>query len=299
MQARYIPTVFIPLLVLFLCIIIAAVLGYFLFLGIDGKLDLDKIISKGALIFLLLCTFPARRLLKLSWTELGFCEKKVFIQQIGRGFIGGFCILLPVLICFYWLGILVIDEGKDWSMFYIGKSLLVAFFLSLLISFAEEPLFRGVLLTAYARKMGLFAGICVSSFYYAILHFTKTSKELALHEATLGKTFGLVADALMNVINPENYSALLSLLMVGIFLSIMREKMQLGMGICIGYHTGWVVLIKMTRKFFNNDWQVDYAWFASHYDGVIGPFVTVWLMLAIVLLLVYSASAGKFSGQVD
>ena len=59
MKLKTIPPLFIPLLVLFACIVIAAVLGYYVFLAIGGKIDLDKIISKGALIFLILCTFPA------------------------------------------------------------------------------------------------------------------------------------------------------------------------------------------------------------------------------------------------
>lgn len=288
MKLKTIPSLFIPLLALFACIVIAAVLGYYVFLAIGGKIDLDKIISKGALIFLILCTFPARRWLGLSWTEIGFAEKAVFLRQMGQGLIIGLLTLLPVLITLYGLKINVLDTGKDWSVFYLSKSLLVALFTALLVSFAEEPLFRGVLLTGYSRKLGLIAGILVSSFYYAMLHFMKTSNEIPLEEATLIGAFGLVADALQNTVNPVNLPAFLALLTVGSFLGVIREKLQLGMGVCIGCHTGWVMLIKMNKKFLNTDTGSELAWMTSSYDGVIGPLVTVWLMLAIVLMLAYS-----------
>jgi membrane protease YdiL (CAAX protease family) len=296
MKFKQIATIFIPLLMLLVCIGIAALLGYLVFFAIEGRLDLDKIISKTALVLLLLCTFPARRMLKFSWAELGFKPRAVFIREIGLGILIGLAILLPVLISLYIMDILVVDQTRDWSLFYISKSLLVAIFLSFLVSFAEEPLFRGVLLTAYAKKFGIAAGILLSSFYYAILHFTKTDKELALDEASFSGTFDLVSDALMNVINPANLTAMISLLMVGIFLGILRQKMQLGMGICIGCHTGWVVLLKMTRKFFNNDWHHDLSWLVSHYDGVIGPLVTAWLALANIVLIAYIINkSGRFS----
>lgn len=281
-------SILIPLIVLLICIFIAALLGYGFFLLIEGKLDLDKIISKTALGLLLLSTFPARRWLKLSWLELGFKPWRELLREIGIGILIGIAVLLPILLCLYAMDILIVDETREQTVFYITKTLIVSLFLAALISFAEEPLFRGVLLTAYSRKLGIVFGIMVSSFYYASLHFTKTKKELAYEDASLSGAFDLVGDALLNVVNPANFSAWLSLLMVGIFLAVIRQQFQLGMGICIGCHTGWVVLIKMTKKFFNNDWSNELSWLISRYDGVIGPLVTAWLFSAIIMLIIYA-----------
>jgi hypothetical protein len=43
----------------------------------------------------------------------------------------------------------------------------------------------------------------------------------------------------------------------------------------------------MNKKLFNTDFSSDYAYLVSSYDGVIGPLVTVWLMLAIAAYLIY------------
>lgn len=285
--------ILLPLMILAICIVVAAVLGYFVFIAIDGRIDLDKIISKGALIFLLLCIFPARRWTKLTWSDIGFTTKQAFFRNLGQGFITGILTLLPVLFSLYALEINVLDTSKDLSLYFVAKSLLVAIFLALLISFAEEPLFRGVLLTGYSRTIGLLAGIFTSSFYYAMLHFMKTGKELALPDASLAGAFDLVADALANTVNPVNLPAFIALFVVGCFLAVIREKMQLGMGVCIGCHTAWVMQIKMTKKFFNTDTHSEYAWLTSSYDGVIGPLVTFWLLLVIFTYLFYSSYKKK------
>jgi len=43
----------------------------------------------------------------------------------------------------------------------------------------------------------------------------------------------------------------------------------------------------MSKQLFNTDFNSDYLYLVSSYDGVIGPLVTGWLMLAIAGYFAY------------
>jgi hypothetical protein len=92
-------------------------------------------------------------------------------------------------------------------------------------------------------------------------------------------------DGIGNVLNPEIISALLALVMVGIFLAFIRINYPASLGVCIGCHTGWVWLIKMNKSFFNTDVTADYAFLVSPYDGVIGYLVAGWLAVILLCLV--------------
>ncbi|NOQ63637.1 MAG: CPBP family intramembrane metalloprotease [Methyloprofundus sp.] len=278
----------IPLLMLLLFSIAACVLGYWLFLGIDGEAYLSRIISRMTQVFLILSIYPVMRYLKLSASDLGFVAFRAFIQQMLRGIILGIVTLLPVLLLSYALDIIVLDETRVWTVDKIAISLVVAFILALLISFLEEPMFRGILISAYSKRLGITATIFLSSFYYAILHFIKSKKhDISVDQVALSDSFKLLAEAFQNLLNPENFSAFWALLMVGIFLAVMRTHLKLSLAWCIGCHTAWVWQIKMAHKITDVNKESDLLYLISPYDGVIGPMVAVWLMLVIMGYLGY------------
>ena len=95
-----------------------------------------------------------------------------------------------------------------------------------------------------------------------------------------------MVDAFANIVKPANYSAFLSLLMVGIFLCLIRTSIKTSLGLCIGCHAAWVLQIKMSKSIFNTNPDSEYLYLVSGYDGVIGMLVTVWLMLVIALYLI-------------
>jgi len=89
------------------------------------------------------------------------------------------------------------------------------------------------------------------------------------------------------LLNPNILSAFFALLMVGIFLAVLRTQVKASLGLCIGCHTCWVWQIKMSKSLFNTDFSSEYLYLVSSYDGVIGPLVTGWLLLAITGYFVY------------
>ncbi len=271
----------VPLLVLLLAAVLASVGGFFIVQVFDG-LPVQKIINKTTQVLLVLSIFPAMAWLKLSKTDLGFAGGKPFLKQLGQGFGLGFVTLMPVFIVLTVLEINVIDESQAWTLSWFLEKSSIAVLLSLLVSLIEEPLFRGILLAGLLKKLPVPAAIIISAAYYACLHFIKTSRNIPAAELTLPNTFGLLVDAFANLFNPDILAAFLALLMVGVFLGLLRTERQASLGLCIGCHTCWVWLIKMNKTLFNTDFNADAAFLVSRYDGVIGPLVTVWLLVAVL-----------------
>jgi membrane protease YdiL (CAAX protease family) len=163
----------------------------------------------------------------------------------------------------------------------------LALCLSLLIGVGEELLFRGVLLSGLRRQMPLVAAIVLSALYYALLHFLKSSTQIPYAELTLFTGWQLMLEAFANWLNPAILSALTALFVVGLFLAVIRSQVRHSLGLCIGCHAGWVWQIKICKDLFNVNQQSDYLYLVSSYDGVIGPLVSIWLLLAMLGLIVF------------
>ena len=271
----------VPMLVFIVLASIACVVAYFLAPMING-LPINKVISITTQIFLIVSIFPVMRYLKLTISDLGFNSPPVFFKQMGQGFLLGFITLMPVFLVLYVLQVNVIDETQQWTASHLMTELTVSLLLALLISMLEEPLFRGLLLSAYKKKASTASAIFISAIYYAALHFLTTKKTVSVSNTDLLDTFQLLFVAINNLFNPAIFSAFLALLMVGLFLGLLKERVNAGLGVCIGCHTAWVWQIKVSKAFFNTNPESSYLYLVSTYDGVIGPLVTAWLLLAIL-----------------
>lgn len=282
----------VPLLVLLVTASLACIVGYFVMQGIGDQFTLSKIITKSTQLFLVLSIFPAMAYLKFNKGDLGFATKAVFLKQVFQGFGLGFVTLMPVFIVLYALGVNIIDEAQVWTVELVAKKMAISLSLALLISMIEEPIFRGILFAGLKKHMPAIAAILISSTYYAALHFLDSHTEIPFQQVRVLSGFTLLGEAFANLLNTEILSAFLALLMVGIFLGILRAQVKESLGLCIGCHTCWVWQIKMSKSLFNTDFNSEYLYLVSSYDGVIGPLVTGWLMLAIGIYFVYNKDHG-------
>ncbi len=277
----------VPLAFLLVYTGIACVIGYGIFILINGAAELHRIISRVTQVLLILSIYPAMRYLKISAQQLGFVPAKSFLKQMSGGVILGLLTLLPVLLLSYALDITIFNEAKGWTLEKILVKLLVTFLLALLISLLEEPMFRGILISAYVKRIGVAAAIFISSFYYAILHFIKARTSISVENAQLSDGFYLALEAFQNLVKPEHLGALWALLMVGVFLAVMRTRLQLSLAWCIGCHAAWVWQIKMAHHLVSVNPNSDLSYLVSPYDGVIGPMVAIWLTLVIGVYFIY------------
>lgn len=277
-----------PLLWLVGLVILASILAYGVLMVIGDVLPITKLISKISLGLLVLSVFPLRRYLKLSWQDLGFTPWRQFLRQLRSGLLLGIWTLLPVMIGLYVLDVQVWDVSRVWTIAKVAEKVSLALFFALLIGLGEELLFRGLLMAALRKKMAVIVVMLISSAYYAFLHFLKPSTKIAYTDLNWSGVWRLIPEAFANWLNPNIYSALIALFAVGLFLSVIRSRVRHSLGLCIGCHAGWVWQIKVCKDLFELNHQSSYLYLVSSYDGVIGPLVTVWLMLAMLLLIVFA-----------
>jgi len=284
---RYLFYTVVPLLILLAALSLACVVSYFIVLGIGDAISFRQLINRLAQLFLMLSIFPAMAYLKISKQELGFAQRPVFLKQLLQGFGLGFMTLIPVFIVLYVLKINVLDETQVWTIGLLAKNMTINLLIALLISLIEEPLFRGIMLASLNKKLPVMAAILISSIYYAGLHFFSSNTDIPVQDITLFSGFKLLGEAFAHLMNPAILSAFFALLMVGIFLGVLRTQVKSSLGLCIGCHTCWVWQIKMSKKLFDTDYSSPYHSLVSNYDGVVGPLVAGWLMLAIAVYFVY------------
>ncbi|MGR9072548.1 MAG: CPBP family intramembrane glutamic endopeptidase [Gammaproteobacteria bacterium] len=277
-----------PAAILLTAICISGFLSYLsVVLVVGDHIALRKIISKTTLVLLLFAIIPAMRYLSLSKEDIGFSGKYVFFKQISQGLTGGVLILAPVIGLLIYLGLWNFDEFRSWTALNIFLTPIGLLMIAFLVAVPEEIIFRGILQTSLSRKLGLAAGVFLSAFYYAGLHFLKTHRKIPLEEIDWTSSFVLIADAFSNLPRAENLSAFIALFCVGVFLSCVRIRLPQSLGICIGLHAGWVFLIKMTSTVFNRDRDSEWVFLVNQYDGIIGPLVAFWLILLTLAFLYY------------
>ena len=276
-----------PFFILIAFSLISCFIAYGLYNILEGSVELRRLISKTTQILLIASIYPAMLWLNHKASELGFVNFKRFIKHMFFGVILGIFTLFPILYLSYALDITILKADISWTLEQTLLNLLVSFLLALLISFLEEPMFRGILITAYLKRLGISAAILISSFYYATLHFVKAKTSIPFSEAELSDTFHLVLEAFNNLLNPVHLGALWALLMVGIFLAVMRTHLKLSLAWCVGCHAAWVWQIKMAHRLVTVNQESNLKFLVSPYDGVIGPMVALWLSLIIALYFLY------------
>lgn len=283
-MSRYFLCAFMPLAVLLILASISTLLSSIILQIFGDILPLAKLISKGTLVLLLLSIYPCMLLFKLNKHDIGFSNWNVFFKQLGIGIGLGLLTLIPVIAILYALDVKTLDQSRAVGIGVVLKKFSLSLLIAMVISSAEEPLFRGVLFSTLKARIALFAAMLISSLYYAGLHFLKSKTDVPYTDIHWDTGFSLMLEAFSNWLNPEIFPAFIALVMVGLFLAVIRTQIPNSLALCIGCHTGWVWVIKMSKYYFDTNRGSDYIYLVSSYDGVIGYLVAAWLGL---VLLVY------------
>jgi membrane protease YdiL (CAAX protease family) len=276
-----------PLAVLLVAITLSSCFGYLVMYGAGDVLPLNKLVSKGTQVLLILSIYPFMRYLQLSKEDIGFAKLNDFFRQFGLGLLLGLVTLLPVMLMLFFFDIKLFNPENIWTVASLIKALSGTLLIGMLVALAEEPLFRGLLLTGLDRKMGAVLAILISATYYAGLHFLRSETEIPYDDLNMLSGFVLAGEAFSNLFSSRVVSAFLALLMVGVFLGLLRTKIKQSLGLCIGCHASWVWQIKMNKKLFITNTDSEFHYLVSSYDGVIGPLVTGWLLLVVAGYLIY------------
>ncbi|MEI6746965.1 MAG: CPBP family intramembrane glutamic endopeptidase [Methylococcaceae bacterium] len=272
---------FVPMLILLAITSSACVFSYFIALSFNDPTILRKLMIRLSQILLLLSIFPVSKWLGLNKEMLGYAPFKAMFKQFWRGFGLSLLILLPVFFTLNFLGIHSIDATKVWTLGWMAKKLGIAFGLALLIGIVEESVFRGLLLTSLRKYLSPFLALLISSIYYAGLHFLDSKSPVSEEMLSWNGSFQLLGEAYHNVFAMQDWTAFLALCAVGLFLGMLRLRGDTNLALCIGCHTGWVTLIRMSKSTMSVDLTTPYSFLVSHYDGVIGLLVAGWLLFSL------------------
>jgi membrane protease YdiL (CAAX protease family) len=271
----------VPMLVLFIITSGACIFSYLIALSFNDPTILRKLMIRLSQILLLLSIFPVSKWLNLNKEMLGYAPFKTMLKQFGHGFGLSLLILLPVFFTLNFLGVHSIDMTKAWTFSWVAKKFGIAFGLGLLIGIVEESVFRGLLLTSLRKYLPAFSAVLISSIYYAGLHFLDSKSPVLEETLSWNGSFQLLGEAYHNVFAMQEPTAFLALCAVGLFLGALRLRGDMNLALCIGCHTGWVTLIRMSKSTMSIDLTTPYSFLVSHYDGVIGLLVAGWLLFAL------------------
>lgn len=287
---------FVPLIYLLAAASLSALLAYPLHFLMEGLFPYTKIVSRGALLLLILGIYPIARWIRLTRCDFGFCgANKAFFYRcvVGLGF--GALILGFVAVLLVVLEVRVVDWEELASLSTVASSLSKALTVAIIVALLEEPLFRGLLLGGLLTRSSQAFAILTSACYYALLHFLHSELTFADSELTWVSGYMVVLDAFSHLLDIRIIDSFLALFLAGIFLALVRLHLKCGLGYCIGLHAGWVFVIKTSKALTDRNPNSPWAILVSDYDGIIGYLSAGWLVLMItgLLILLRSNRLGK------
>lgn len=280
---------FAPLGYLLIAAAISALLAYPIHLFSEGGMPFRTLVTKGALLVLVLSIIPMMRRLNFQAKDLGFAPLQRFLHQIPVGLACGFAILGVLIALLMALGIRVLDPKIALTVPNVSAIFLKALLTGFVVALIEETLFRGLLLSSLLKYMSPVYATFLSAFYYAGLHFLHSEITLPPEQIRWHSGFSIVLDAFRQGLDGQNLDSFLALFFVGVFLACVRLTWKTSLGYCIGLHASWVFLIKITKALTNIDPGAQGAFLVGDYDGIIGYLAAGWL-LTLTLVLLYKTS---------
>jgi len=143
------------------------------------------------------------------------------------------------------------------------------------VALLEETVFRGVMHTAIARESGAWTAALLTAPLFAVLHFFA---KVRIPAADIG--WGSGFDLLVLSFAPLSHPALvldsfLSWLVVGLILSLTRVLTG-NIGVAIGLHAGWVVVLRMLQESTTSGNSPAYSAWVGRFDGLLGYWLLPW-----------------------
>lgn len=250
-----------------------------------GWFDVEphRVMSRLAQFIMLLGIWPLLRALALTdRVALGYgrSEQQWWRNVLCGGMLGVIMLLVLVLALLV-LQIRIPDTAVHFWAGIVGK-IAQAVFGGLLIGLIEETFFRGALYSAIRRHNGVRSAAIGSALLYAAVHFLKPGAlpvGMTFDSASAWMLFGHTFTDALSWQHLDSFSALFC---CGILLALVRERSG-HIGWCVGIHTGWVLVIQLTRWLTDSNPNAPLASLVGNYDGIIGWLAALWISVLIVI----------------
>lgn len=272
-----------PALYVTACALLAAALAYPLHLCLGDASDFRTLVSRGGLVLLVLGLFPLARRLGLDRNSLGLAQGMLPLRQIGIGLVPGSAMLGLHVLALLALDVRTADPDAWADPYHLGKAMLQALGIGLIVAGIEETVFRGVLFALIRKGGGIMAAAWISAFYYSLVHFLRSKWQPGTDPIDWSSGFRILAEAYSHLLAlpPDSF---LALWIAGLFLAWVRSAFSLGLGYCIGIHAGWVFVIKTTKVLTDSVPAGAWSHLVGHYDGIIGYLAAAWMGLLTLML---------------
>jgi membrane protease YdiL (CAAX protease family) len=168
-----------------------------------------------------------------------------------------------------------VDADLAWWLTVIARAAASAAPVALL----EELWFRGGLFTVLERWAGPAIALWGGAAFYAAVHFLDAPDAVTDDAAGVTGAFVILGHATAAVADARNVDAFLALLGAGVALGIVRLR-QGHVALAIGIHAGWVLTIKVFKKYTYLVPDAPLRPLAGRYDEVVG-----WVAAGVLWLL--------------
>ena len=177
------------------------------------------------------------------------------------------------------VGTLAFSAPNFGRIFLIGLSSGVA------VALLEETVIRGAMHTAIERESGPWTAALLTAPLFAVLHFFAKVR-IAPEDVGWGSGFDLLARSFSPLAQPSLvFDSFLSWLIVGLILSLTRA-MTGNIGVAIGLHAGWVVVLRMLQEATTSGEAPAYGFWVGRFDGLLGYWLLPWgICIALALWL--------------
>ncbi len=239
-------------ILIFLIITISPLLTYPIHLALKNFIDLP--FHKLAHYTTLLCGFIGSGIY-LKYNQIysrqafGFgLAKNIFLKELLRGFFVGVLIFASLKLILILSGVHQIKPNLDYFLSNLFLIFIQAILAGFAVAFIEETIFRGALFSGLYKKTSALIAISLTSFVYAAVHFFKYKKLPEGSEITWSTGIEMLPDALYKFSYLNIIDHFLTLLALGVLLSMMRLRNG-NIALCIGVHAGIVMTVKITGRF--------------------------------------------------
>ena len=235
-------------------------------------LQLTAIAVTFALLALVSPVAPGR--MRDAW---GVPERRRLARRLAAGLAIGIVSIGLVCGLLFALGVRLVRPELEtgagaWAGIVAGAALS-----AVAVALLEEFWFRGGLHTLLQRIGGVHVAVWGGAALYAAAHFLEPAADVHVSGPFAG--FVMLGHLVGQVFEPVNVDSLAALLAAGVALAVARVR-DGDVALAIGIHAGWVLTIKIFKKFTYVSTESGYRALAGHYDDLIG-----WLAAGVLALL--------------
>lgn len=208
--------------------------------------------------------------------------KKIFVSDMIQGIFAGILILGCLKLILILSDIHQIKPDLDYFWSNLGLIFIKAILTGLVVAFIEETIFRGALFSSLYRKTGALLAVSLTSLLYAAVHFLKYRELPAGTEINWYTGLEMLPDALFRFSDPVIIDHFLTLLALGVLLSLLRLRNG-NIALCIGVHAGIVMAIKISGRFTDYTPGSPMDFLVNPYDHLLGYLSFAWLLLLVIV----------------